>query len=301
MAFMVVAIHTRFLSDLSEALSYVTVDGLFRISVPVFLLINGFYFYPVLQQGKQRRWLKRIFGLYLIWMLFYAYAWLDISENTVTAWLKVVHRMLFGYLHLWYVIGLFGAALFFLRLHRLPYWILWFSVIVTFFAGEWIVYARTYHLFYGSPLDRLLAFDWVHRNFLFLAYPFFTMGYLLRAQQLDRKVSKPFVVIAAILTGGLVLAEAFYNYTHPPADTLVTLFLFVPALFLLFIQMPFQAKSKTLALYASAIYFIHIFFIGLLKEHSTLSPTQLTLVVFVLSVIAGALIIRLHKRFGFLL
>lgn len=301
MAFMVVAIHTRFLSDISASLSYILVDGFFRISVPVFLVINGFYFYPVLRQGGQRKWLKRIFGLYLVWMLFYAYAWLDVADSTTTEWLKIAHRMLFGYLHLWYVIGLLGAALLFLGVRRLPHWVLWFSVVVTFLGGEWIVYAGTYHLFSGSALEHLFVYDWMHRNFLFLAYPFFTMGYLLRAQQIADRVSKPVVMFLTLLTGGLVLAEAAYNYAHPPADTLVTLFLFVPALFLLFLQMPFQAKSKTLALYAAAIYFIHIFFIGLLKDHSTLSPTLMTLVVFVLSVISGVLIIRLHKRFGFLL
>ena len=44
MAFMVVAAHARFLSEISPLGEYLTVNGLFRIILPVFLIINGFFF-----------------------------------------------------------------------------------------------------------------------------------------------------------------------------------------------------------------------------------------------------------------
>ncbi len=70
MALSVVGLHAGFLADLTPLGSCLTVNGIFRIAVPVFLLINGFYFYPVLIKGKSADWLKRVLYLYVFWMLF---------------------------------------------------------------------------------------------------------------------------------------------------------------------------------------------------------------------------------------
>lgn len=44
MAFIVVGMHAGFLTDISPIAAYLTANGLFRIAVPVFLLINGYFF-----------------------------------------------------------------------------------------------------------------------------------------------------------------------------------------------------------------------------------------------------------------
>jgi hypothetical protein len=48
MAFMIVGLHAGFLGEYTKLGHYLTVNGVFRVAVPVFLIINGFYFYPVL-------------------------------------------------------------------------------------------------------------------------------------------------------------------------------------------------------------------------------------------------------------
>lgn len=72
MAAMVVAIHAEVFKDINQALSYFTVYGVFRIAVPVFLLINGFYFFQTLRDNRVTIWFKRLIALYLFWMLIYA-------------------------------------------------------------------------------------------------------------------------------------------------------------------------------------------------------------------------------------
>ena len=37
-----------FLAGITSTGNHLTVNGIFRIAVPLFLLINGFYFYPTL-------------------------------------------------------------------------------------------------------------------------------------------------------------------------------------------------------------------------------------------------------------
>ncbi|WP_373312790.1 hypothetical protein [Deefgea tanakiae] len=79
---MVVGIHTVFLKDISLEASYLTQDGLFRIAVPIFLIINGFYFYSAISNNNSALWIKRLFHIYLFWMILYAYFWFRPSELT---------------------------------------------------------------------------------------------------------------------------------------------------------------------------------------------------------------------------
>ena len=55
MAFMVVGIHAGFMADINPLVKYLTVDGLFRIAVPVFLIINGFFFYRSFEKKRSFR------------------------------------------------------------------------------------------------------------------------------------------------------------------------------------------------------------------------------------------------------
>lgn len=45
MSFMVVGLHAGFLGDVDLLGEYLTVNGIFRLAVPTFLVINGFYFF----------------------------------------------------------------------------------------------------------------------------------------------------------------------------------------------------------------------------------------------------------------
>ncbi len=109
-AFMVVGLHAGFLNDVTSIGNYLTVNGIFRIAVPVFLLINGFYFYPVLVKEKSAYWLKKILYLYFFWMLLYSKVWFRPSEISFIEIAQIAHTLIFGYYHLWYFSGLLGAA-----------------------------------------------------------------------------------------------------------------------------------------------------------------------------------------------
>ena len=48
LAIFVLLIHCNFLIDYNKALNFLTVQGLFRIAVPLFFIINGFYFEKII-------------------------------------------------------------------------------------------------------------------------------------------------------------------------------------------------------------------------------------------------------------
>ena len=62
MAFAVVALHAGFLEEHSDFGNYITTQGLFRIAVPVFLLVNGFFFSAVLENDGSRIGLSELWG-----------------------------------------------------------------------------------------------------------------------------------------------------------------------------------------------------------------------------------------------
>lgn len=106
LAFFVVFLHMNFLKETYPVLSYILVNGLFRIAVPVFLVITGFYFFHIDSVKKLKKWLFRTFLLYAIWMLIYISYWKDNDEILLT--------IVFGYHHLWYLIGTFFRDWFFI-------------------------------------------------------------------------------------------------------------------------------------------------------------------------------------------
>ncbi len=305
MAFMVIGIHAGFLGEFSKLGEYLTVNGVFRIAVPVFFIINGFYFYPVLSKNNQLLWLKRIVILYLVWMTFYVYFWFNIPELTLYGFVELIGKFLIGYFHLWYVSGLIGAAIILIALRRVSSKYLVAIIAITFIIGVMIQYAGNYHFFSGTVLDKVFNFHWVHRNFLFLAFPFFCIGYLINKHTLYQKVSIERVMVLIVVGFSILFFESYINFYHADReesfDNFVSLIVVCPAIFILFIKQHISGHSKQVALYASAIYFIHVFVLSVLRHFADLHNTLLTIFGIVISIMISFLIIEGNKKFKFIL
>lgn len=144
MAIMVVALHANFLQEYSLLGSYLLVNGLFRVAVPIFLIINGFYFFNVLIQGAQSTWLKKVFILYAIWMMFYSCFWFSIPEFSFSGIFKLVKDIVIGYWHLWYVSGMLVAAIIVMLLKHRSTTFLTVAILLTFTLGVAIQYLGNY-------------------------------------------------------------------------------------------------------------------------------------------------------------
>ena len=60
LAIMVVIAHTNLLIDVDKLIWYLYKNGYVRITVPVFLMINGYYFYRIKEKPQFLTWLRRI-------------------------------------------------------------------------------------------------------------------------------------------------------------------------------------------------------------------------------------------------
>jgi len=250
LAFFVVFLHMNFLKDSYPTLSYILVNGLFRIAVPVFLVITGFYFFHIDHVKKLKKWLFRTFFLYAIWMMIYISYWKDNDQILLT--------VIFGYHHLWYLIGTFfsGIILFLLRNQRSA--VLMVLVGFLFLTGYAVQLLGNLHYF-AKEQDSVLNMYLLYRNFLFVCFPFLTIGFLINKHQSDfSKFKYPFVLM--ILSVFCVVAEAFFNYykvSSESTDILFSLLFTCPIVFLYFKNVYVKTNSKILANLSTAIYVIH--------------------------------------------
>lgn len=251
LAFFVVFLHMHLLRDSYPSLSYVLVNGLFRIGVPVFLIITGYYFYHVDDINKLKKWLIRIFLLYAIWSIIYIPFW---KED------KVFINILFGYHHLWYLIGTFfaGIILFALK-NKSPQFIL-LTILFLFGCGYMIQMLGNLHYFTGE-LDTTLNLFPSYRNFLFVCFPFLGIGFLIKKLNIDVKQKPSLLLVAGSV--GLVVLEAFLNYKvigldkKESIDLLISLLIACPIVFLYCKSIPVKTDSKILASISTAIYLVH--------------------------------------------
>jgi surface polysaccharide O-acyltransferase-like enzyme len=305
MAFMIVGLHAGFLREFTSLGEYLTVDGVFRIAVPIFLIINGFYFYPVLIKNNHINWLKRVAILYVVWMVFYSYYWFEVPEFSFVSVAKFIKNIIIGYHHLWYISGMLGAALVLIILRKLSSSILTASILLAFICGVLIQYLGNYHVFEGTIIDTLFNFNWFHRNMLFFSFPFFCIGYLINKHSLQDAIS--FKVCCILSAFGLLalLGESYVNYYQEGRDGGFDNFLFLilvcPFVFILFMKSNISGSSKSIALYSSAIYFMHAFLLSVFRKYTHFDPTILTLINIIASIFCSYFIIKANTKLKFIL
>jgi hypothetical protein len=305
MAFMVVGLHTNFLEESSQLGSFLTVEGIFRMAVPEFFLINGFYFLSVIEHKRISVWLKRILILYAFWMFFYIYFWFRPKELSLHEIVKILLTLIFGYHHLWYLPGMIGASVLLFLTRKLTNVSLALISLMLFFIGLSLEYAGNYHFFESPAVDMVVNHSWVYRNFLFFGFPFFCVGYLINKCGLHTKIKIISLFWISILGLCLLLLESYSNFRmsiEPESfDLYLSLLLLCPIVFLLFYKLDIWGESKSLALYSTGIYFIHPLFASIFEKFANFEGTLLTIITLVSSFIAAFGLIVLNKKLKFLL
>lgn len=298
LAIFVVFLHTGFFYDISKEISFLLVHGLFRIAVPTFLLITGYYFFLITTKDKFFKWLSRVIILFLIWNIFYLPLWYDSKLP------MVLFNAFNGYFVLWYLSGtaIAGCMLFLLKEVKSKYLII--SSLLIYIAGWLIQEIGNLHIFSGV-IDTLLNFTPLHRNFFFICFPFLTLGFLLHKHQ--AYVNK-FNINGRIISLCLIvlIIESYLNYTFigqkEGLDQLLVLFFFVPVLFLYVLKLEIKGKNKDLASLSTAIFLIHPLFLFLFKDY--INKQQITLFSFIVlsvSVLAGLFLVYINKRLKYIL
>ncbi|MCW5198872.1 acyltransferase family protein, partial [Desulfobulbus sp. F3] len=238
LSFMVVGIHTSFLSDKNALLGYACANGLFRIAVPIFFLINGFYFLPIIEKNSFSYWLKRVVLVYLFWTVVYMYFWFRPHSFFSAEAVKIFFFSIFiGHDHLWYMPALILAASMLFYLRKLKNAHLAMFILCAFLIGVVTQYMRN---FYFSYPGSFVNYDYFHRNFIFFAFPFLAAGYLINKLQVHEKIQLRFIIMISTLGLLLLICESTWNYlqeiTEGGFDNFIGTALAAPAIFITFLK-----------------------------------------------------------------
>ena len=300
LAMFVVAAHTGFGKDVSFEFRYLFYNGLVRVAVPAFFVINGFFFYKNIIVGgtKFETWRNRLAVLYLIWTIIYLPIYWPESAKLNVALIELVSVLLFGWLHLWYLVSTLGAGILiykFLRNKSSIFMIALCSAVYAF--GLSLQYLGNYHLIADPRLYAILEDTAVYRNFLFFGLPFMTLGFLIAKHDvLSRVRANATLLVCAALSVALVIAEAAFNLrflaSNKGFDLMFTIPLAGPALFLAAQKFHKPARSRLIADLSTGVFLIHpLFLFGLLALH-LYSTTLLTVATIALATGASWMLLQ---------
>ncbi|HCW3713432.1 TPA: acyltransferase family protein, partial [Acinetobacter baumannii] len=204
LAFLVILLHLNILSEINPDIGYILVNGLFRLAVPLFLIITGFYFVNVNTIDKFKNWFIRVFILYAIWMIFYSPFWFKISNLS-----GIFINAFMGYFVLWYLIGVIFAGTLLYSLRNVKTSVLLAFALCLYIIGYTMQQIGNLHLFSGF-VDKVLNWHPISRNFIFDCFPFLTIGFLIKKFNIGLKY-KPSIIIV-LFSIVLVLIESRLNY-----------------------------------------------------------------------------------------
>nr|WP_197027680.1 acyltransferase family protein [Prevotella sp. 10(H)] len=291
---LVLTIHTpifpnAFITDLFR-------NGIARIAVPCYFIINGFYFAFLKNDDKKVfRYLKKILIMYITWSLIYA-------GISVYYHYPVFTSVFFGFHHLWYIVALFGASLIIYLIHkiakRVNRKIILVSAIIIYLSA-WAILRiftnDTYILQNGISL---------FRNFLFMGFPFVFVGYYISTLLTQKPIEIRKSLLLFFIISGFVLLFAektILNYFEIKflGDFYFSLIFLCPVLFLFILKISrYKESDGYMSSFSSGIYLIHILVILLLKmlSNDTYPKDYLFVPILLLSAILSVGIIKLNSR-----
>lgn len=297
LAFCIIALHGKILQDINPEVSFYLVNGIFRIGVPVFLLVTGYYFFNI---NNIAIWIKRIAILYVFWMIFYSYFYLEFPNN-IKSIIQNLVIIFFGYHHLWYLAGtlLGGLFLWLFRNRSTKFQII--SSLTFFLIGVTFQYIGNLHVLNGL-LDKIFNLYAFHRNFLTVSYPFMMIGYLINKHKIIEKSKNTWIFL--IISIFILYLEVFINYrfisSSESLDGMYSLLLACPLIFIAFYKLNWGSTSKNIATLSTALYLIHPLFQNLLSK-LMMNSILIYILTVLLSLLACIILITLNKKFKFIL
>lgn len=304
-AIFIIAIHCGFFFEYNKIVYHLLCDGFFKIAIPFFFCVNGFFLFDVFENHSIKIWAKRIGILYLIWMLIFVYFWgIPALENPI----KIIPIILFGFNHLWYLAALLLGGLLLYSLRRLSNTTLIISAIILFITALLIQYLGVFHVFAAQPiLDKLMNYPPLHRNFLLYALPFLSIGYVIRRMNLHTKLNKQKITMLLLISVSFLIVDNLINLNYLKPEILLNInfsFLFLGPILLLAsfsFKVTSTINSKLLSSCSIALYLVHPLIIILITSFFKLDSTSLTFVTIILSGIVSYFLILLNNKLKYIL
>lgn len=299
LSILIITIHMRRWGE--QGIEYWLIsEGIARMGVPCFFLINGYFLKTVFSDVKQLfKYLIHIVLIYVVWLIICRpefSPFVPISS-------KIIEVLFEGYNHLWYIIALIQASIILYLVRNVNPIVLLCSSICLFLAG-WYLQNGAYIFNLGID-THMIGLLTKPRNFLFMGLPFLTLGFLIAKIKKEQilKISSSVLTITVVIGFTLLITEATYLFTireiinDPRFDFYFSLIILCPALFILILRKGRHKQSDGyISKFASAIYFSHVVVLTLLSSIDyTQNMRSLGCTIF-LCLLFAAGVVALNKR-----
>lgn len=268
---MVVAIHIYPLVSFNEDFDYIVTRVIFRIAVPLFLMITGYFVLGKSQENKNtiKDYTFKIIKLYLISILIF------LTLNIYNGYFKdfdivlVLKDFLFNgtFYHLWYFSSLLlGLWIVYFLIKKLDikktFVIVSILYIIGLFGDSYFGLIKNFNILSSFYKVIFNLFDYT-RNGLFYTPIFLYIGYLFSIKNIKvgNKKNIFFILLFLIL---LIIEGSLLYYYEIPRHTSMYIFL-VPLSFFIFnhVISNLNGSNKNLRNISSWIYILHPFFIAI--------------------------------------
>lgn len=242
----------------------------FRFCVPFFIISSGYFFASFNMKGKLK-YLQRIAFIYILSSLLYLPSYMNGYIKTV------IHQLVFGYIHLWYLSALtISLCIYYLfdclpLIRRIfnklyPYIAVILLVIGAYFDEYKCVFADFANIPAINRIGDFIQLIGGPRHALFFVFPMLLIGKFIFDYKDKLKLKKRTYIILTLVSFGVSFAECVmlrhYGGTGITCD--VTLFNYFPAVFLFLLTFTYQPKllkniqTRALRKYADIIYLFHM-------------------------------------------
>ncbi len=267
-ALMIVAIHTYPLTTINENIDYIITRVLFRIAVPFFLMVTGYFIIPASLKNKEtlKKYTLKIAKIYAISILIFLPLNLYNHYFTNTSWIGILKDIFINgtFYHLWYfpalLLGLW-ITYFLLKIKNNKIKISSFLLLYSIGLFGDSYYGFIKDISFLEPIYHFIfsLFDYT-RNGIFYTPIFLGIGYLISQKEIKiENKHKVLLVLNFILL--IVEGTLLYFYEKQKHSSMyISLITLSYLLFLFLIQIKNRTSSKQRNL-ATWIYILHPFFI----------------------------------------
>lgn len=259
-------------------------NGIGRLAVPLFFIINGFYTYSKLTDYQAvKKYIKHLTLIYLVWTLIYSPFFI-----TSVRVKDIVAIILTGYYHLWYMPAAIIAIilLYFVKKYiKNDYYILLLGLIL-YIAG-FILSHYANKIFY-------------YRNGITIGFIFVAIGYFIKSKQLEKQFKDIHLILIICITIIALTIESYHRFVttqgNPFQDFLFFILILSPSLFIFVIKHPKYISDKGfINIVPSGIYFLHPIAMAIVGMPDQYRIYRLLPVLFV-SVIFSYIVYLINKR-----
>lgn len=261
--------------------SWLIPNGIARITVPSFFIINGYFFYPKINNKKKTLlYLKHLIIIYITWSTLY----LPYYYHEFNAEFIVI-----GYFHLWYVSSLIGGILFMIFLNKIVT-----NKKMILLTG--ILFFSIGYIHESIDIENANLF----RAFT-LAFPFVTIGCFIRQYKLEEKFKDSYLILIIAVSLCTLCIESYINHEIPILRNIfLSTLIFAPAAFIFVLKHSKYRRNNTFLSYiggmSSAIYFVHVFVVMELNIFLGKPTIYKFPFIILISILLSIMIIFINKR-----